>query len=91
MTNNYYIITGASRGLGASLSKLLLQEENAVYCLSRTENKEIARLAENKGCKYDFRSIHLAVPADGSKAMADTISRLGDCKTGENIVVGGVS
>jgi len=57
LSKHAYIITGASSGLGAEITKHLLSEENYVYCLSRTENDEIKKQAS--GYKYNYYSIDL--------------------------------
>ncbi|MDR6551658.1 SDR family NAD(P)-dependent oxidoreductase [Paenibacillus qinlingensis] len=57
MSNHIYIITGASSGLGAELTRQLLAEDNVVYCLSRTENTDIVR--EASGYRYQFIAIDL--------------------------------
>ncbi|CAN7544252.1 SDR family NAD(P)-dependent oxidoreductase [Paenibacillus sp. LjRoot153] len=54
MSKHVYIITGASSGLGAALSRLLLSEEILVFSLSRTENKEIQQLAHELKANYHF-------------------------------------
>jgi benzil reductase ((S)-benzoin forming) len=59
MANHFYIITGASSGLGAELSRQLLSEENNIVCLSRTENNDIKISAQDSGCRYKFYSIDL--------------------------------
>jgi len=74
MASNYYIITGSSRGLGASLSRLLLHKDNAIYCLSRTENEEMASAARNNECIYSYHSIDLASPFEASKVLHDIVA-----------------
>jgi len=67
VSKNYYIITGTSRGLGALLSRLVLNEEddNILFCLSRNENKETVALAQKDVHKYHFISVSLASPEEG--------------------------
>ncbi|NQX58364.1 SDR family NAD(P)-dependent oxidoreductase [Paenibacillus qinlingensis] len=54
MSKHVYIITGASSGLGAALSRLLLSEETLVFGLSRTVNREIQQLAQDLKANYQF-------------------------------------
>jgi len=58
LPSHIYIITGASSGLRAELSKQLLQAGNYEYCLSRTENVGVKRQAS--GCSYNFYPIDLS-------------------------------
>jgi benzil reductase ((S)-benzoin forming) len=58
MSKHVYIITGASSGLGAALSRLLLSKETLVLGISRTVNKEIQQLAQDLNANYAF------IPAD---------------------------
>ncbi len=51
---NYYIITGASRGLGESFAKQLLQQGNALFCISRTKNKPLMNQAKAKGIFLEY-------------------------------------
>lgn len=51
---NYYIITGASRGLGESFAKLLLQQGNALFCISRTKNQDLINQAAERGVFLDY-------------------------------------
>ncbi|WP_284521581.1 SDR family NAD(P)-dependent oxidoreductase [Cytobacillus pseudoceanisediminis] len=39
------IITGASKGLGASIAKRMITEGTGIISVSRTENPELAKLA----------------------------------------------
>lgn len=46
---NYYMITGASRGLGEALANALLEPGNTIICISRSRNERlIHRAAERK-------------------------------------------
>jgi benzil reductase ((S)-benzoin forming) len=57
----YAIITGASKGLGESIAKRLLQEQIAVVSVSRTENDELKKLAAEKGMDYKHISCNLSL------------------------------
>ncbi|MDA3838388.1 MAG: SDR family NAD(P)-dependent oxidoreductase, partial [Candidatus Delongbacteria bacterium] len=43
---NYYIITGTSKGLGEALANRLLNENNCLFCISRTKNSKLISLSE---------------------------------------------
>ncbi|NLL00219.1 MAG: (S)-benzoin forming benzil reductase [Clostridiales bacterium] len=60
---NYYIITGTSRGLGNAIVKGLLNPDNYIFCISRTRNEELIKLASRKkvGIEYitfDLLDVH---------------------------------
>jgi len=57
----YAIITGASKGLGESIAKRLLQEQISVISVSRTENNELKNLALEKGSEYKHVSCNLSL------------------------------
>lgn len=44
---NYFIVTGASKGLGLELSKILSEADNKVFLISRNKNDEVKRLLES--------------------------------------------
>lgn len=51
---NYIIITGASKGLGESLTQKLMKKENHLICISRTKNNNLISEAEKNGVKLDY-------------------------------------
>lgn len=57
---NYYIITGASRGLGEALAKELLEEGNVLFYLSRTRSHALEELAESKRISIFFEQCDLS-------------------------------
>ncbi|MEH7418908.1 (S)-benzoin forming benzil reductase [Neobacillus drentensis] len=57
----FAIITGASKGLGESIAKRLLQEQITVISVSRTENKQLSKLAMEKGIDYKHISCNLSL------------------------------
>lgn len=48
----YAIITGASKGLGAAISTRLINEEFGIFSVSRKENEDLRKLAEDKKLFY---------------------------------------
>lgn len=55
-----YIITGASRGLGAALVRELAAEETRLICVSRSRNTEVAASAEFKGADVYWHELDLS-------------------------------
>lgn len=55
-----YIITGASRGLGAALVRELAAEETHIICISRTRNIEVVSYAESKGAAVSWHELDLS-------------------------------
>ncbi|HEX8041197.1 MAG TPA: SDR family NAD(P)-dependent oxidoreductase [Chryseosolibacter sp.] len=51
---HFYIITGASRGLGEAVAKKLLGENNQIYCLSRTFSRHLITLSEGNGTRLSY-------------------------------------
>ena len=56
---NYYIITGTSSGIGEALAKQLLQREEKVICISRTNNQMLTEFAESSGGWLKFFKANL--------------------------------
>jgi benzil reductase ((S)-benzoin forming) len=56
----YAIITGASRGLGAAAAKQLLEEGTNVISISRSENEQLRKLADNSSGEYIHYKCDLA-------------------------------
>jgi len=51
---NYYIITGASRGLGKAVAENLLSKDNHLFCISTRINDDIITQAGLKDCGIDY-------------------------------------
>lgn len=65
----YAIITGSSKGLGASITKRILQEGFGVYSISRTENHELMNLASEKQLFYR----HFPCDVSDTKSLENTV------------------
>ncbi|ETT79233.1 (S)-benzoin forming benzil reductase [Bacillus mycoides] len=55
----YVIVTGTSQGLGEAIAVQLLEENTTVISISRRENKQLAKLAEQNDSNCIFHSIDL--------------------------------
>ncbi|MES5893252.1 MULTISPECIES: (S)-benzoin forming benzil reductase [Bacillus cereus group] len=55
----YVIITGTSQGLGEAIATQLLEENTTVISISRRENKELTKLAEQYNSNCIFHSVDL--------------------------------
>ena len=55
----YVIITGTSQGLGEAITAQLLEENTSIISISRRENKELAKLAEQYNSNCVFHSLDL--------------------------------
>lgn len=50
----YFIITGASKGLGAATVQHLIKENHHLICIARTENEKLVQEAKKSGVKITF-------------------------------------
>lgn len=57
---NFYIVTGASRGLGEAIVKELLGNNNVIYYLSRTRNLTLEDLADSTHTSIFFEECDLS-------------------------------
>ncbi|MFB5252817.1 (S)-benzoin forming benzil reductase [Bacillus mycoides] len=55
----YVIVTGTSQGLGEAIAAQLLEENTSIISISRRENKELTKLAEQKNSTCIFYSVDL--------------------------------
>lgn len=71
---NLAVVTGVSRGLGASLAKLLLESGVHVIGISRSENKELMKTASDHNQFYQ----HFSCDLSDLPALEDTIDAIHD-------------
>ncbi|HDR6298148.1 TPA: (S)-benzoin forming benzil reductase [Bacillus cereus] len=55
----YVIVTGTSQGLGEAIAAQLLEENTSIISISRKENKELTKLAEQYNSNCVFHSLDL--------------------------------
>lgn len=73
MNSHFFIITGASRGLGLALAQALLLPAHELLCLSRYPNPTLNSQASAAGCKLIQWAVDLA---DASIASVQLAQRL---------------
>ena len=57
---NYYIITGASRGIGQSLTRKLIKPGNTIFAVSRTMNEDLVELASSLNVSLYYHEADLS-------------------------------
>lgn len=62
MTNALFILTGASRGMGAAIADQLLAPGHLLLCISRHRNDALAAKAEAAGARCEQWALDLAQP-----------------------------
>ncbi|MFF2089298.1 (S)-benzoin forming benzil reductase [Paenibacillus sp. NPDC058174] len=50
----YFIITGASRGIGEAIAEQLVDEQHHLLCISRTANQDLIDHASAKNCRLNY-------------------------------------
>src|SRR5699024_8802825 len=70
----FAIVTGTSRGLGASIAMFLLELGINVYGISRTKNEKIQQVAKENNAFYEHLSCNLA-DLDATKEVIETIKK----------------
>ncbi len=80
----YFIITGASRGLGEGLAMELLGEQHHLLCISRSESDSLKKMASAKNVPLDFFLYDLA-DTQGIPGLMDQIFQKVDKQEAEGI------
>ena len=76
MKQQLFILTGASRGMGAAIADQLLQPGNRLLCLSRHVNTPLASKAQAAGAICDQWTVDLALPADAAARVQAWLATL---------------
>ena len=71
MTKQLYILTGASRGMGAAIAEQLLQAGNTLLCISRGTHLRLADIAASTGATTLQWALDLAEPASVAKRLGE--------------------
>ena len=71
MASKLFVLTGASRGMGAALAAQLLAPDHLLLCISRKQSETLAAQAAAGGARCEQWSLDLAQPVDaGAKLQA---------------------
>jgi 3-oxoacyl-[acyl-carrier protein] reductase len=63
------LVTGASKGVGLSICKVLLAQGNTVYAISRSHTPELSELESFYKERLIFKSVDLSLPKDVYKIV----------------------
>jgi len=58
---NYYIITGASRGIGDAITRRLIEQGNTIFAVSRTMNEDLVELASSSNVPLFYEEADLSL------------------------------
>ncbi|MGM0875501.1 MAG: (S)-benzoin forming benzil reductase [Bacillota bacterium] len=83
---NYYIVTGASRGLGEAIVKELLVNNNVIFYLSRTRNLPLEELAASKNTSIYFEECDLSEVGQLGVVIKKVFSKI-DLQQGKKITL----
>ncbi len=72
----YFIITGASKGLGEGIALELVDENHTLLCIARSKSDKLMQLAAGKGCKAVFFPYDLSDYSGINKLMDDVFKHI---------------
>lgn len=73
---NYYIITGASRGIGQALTRKLIVHGNTLFAASRTLNEDLIELASSLNVQLFYFETDLSVREEAEKFIRSVFSKI---------------
>jgi benzil reductase ((S)-benzoin forming) len=77
MASHLYILTGASRGMGAALAEQLLARDHTLLCLSRHRSDALAAQALAADAPCEQWAIDLSEPIGAAQRLQDWLAALG--------------
>lgn len=75
---NYFILTGASKGIGEAICKKLLSDNNHLLCVSRKKNNELISLAHSNKYKLDYFEFDLNNTCEIEELMKNIFEKIDD-------------
>ena len=73
---NYYIITGASKGIGESLVRRLLETGNTIFAVSRTLNENLTDLASSLNVPLFYFEADLSNPEQANSFINNVFEKI---------------
>jgi benzil reductase ((S)-benzoin forming) len=80
MSSQLFIVTGASRGLGAAIAEQLLQPGHRLLCLSRKTSDALAAKSKKLGVSCEQWPIDLALPVEAAARLQLWLQQLKPAK-----------
>jgi benzil reductase ((S)-benzoin forming) len=76
MTRRLFILTGASRGMGASMAQQLLEPDVRLLCIARHRNDSLAADAVSAGTELEQWALDLSKPLEAASQLQKWIEAL---------------
>ncbi|MEP7100707.1 MAG: SDR family NAD(P)-dependent oxidoreductase [Burkholderiales bacterium] len=76
MAKKLFVLTGASRGMGAAIAEQLLAPDHVLLCISRKRSDALATQADAAGASCEQWSLDLAEPVGAATKLQAWIARL---------------
>lgn len=86
-TTHLYIVTGASRGLGASLVRALLKPGNRVIGVARSRNTELEREASASGVPVAWHLQDLSQPGPSAGWLSSVLEAVDDAPASVTLIL----
>ncbi len=83
----YAVVTGASKGLGASIAERVIQEQFGLVSISRNENSALKQLAEENGLFYMHITCDMTNSSDTEQALSTAAEIIFSNKENEVLLV----
>ncbi|MFC0557502.1 SDR family NAD(P)-dependent oxidoreductase [Halalkalibacter alkalisediminis] len=74
---NYVVVTGSSKGLGEAIVKQLIERgDTSILCVARSNNRQLAKLANEHKVPYEFFPFDLNHLQDIPELMQSIFSKV---------------
>ena len=73
---NYYIVTGASRGIGEALTRKLIVPGNTIFAASRTMNEDLVELASSLNVPMFYTEADLTLRLEAETFINDVFNKI---------------
>ena len=73
---DYYIVTGASRGIGEAIVRSLIKPGNIIFAVSRNLNEDIIELASSLNIPLYYDEVDLSNPSEAEKFIRGVFRKM---------------